>query len=231
MNTAYGYDTREASSIITNRIYYLLELNHWSIKTLSDESNIPYETLKKLLSKKTENTSFHNIMKIALAFKCNLNDLVMPLEEKTTDSNYFYEVGDSFDVCTPLRKSANIPLLSPHDLYDDKNTKCNYVKDTLDASSFPIDIKYDIEFGLQISSLSYHPVYKKNDILLVSRRRIPQVGETGIFLHHNQIYIRVFSRSRNDIILKSVNGIGPDIKIYDFSEWSILGCVVGIQRN
>ena len=80
MNAAYAYNNQEAALLITNRIYYLLEQNQWSVKTLSDKSNIPYETLKKLLSRKTENTSFHNIMKIALAFKCNLDYLVEPLE-------------------------------------------------------------------------------------------------------------------------------------------------------
>ena len=79
MNAAYAYDTQKASYTITNRIHYLLESKHWSVKTLSDESNIPYETLKKLLYRKTENTSFHNIMKIALAFNCNLNYFVEPL--------------------------------------------------------------------------------------------------------------------------------------------------------
>ena len=170
-------------------------------------------------------------MKIALAFKCNLNDLIEPLEEPTTASNYFHEVGDSFDLCPPLQRSANIPLLSPRELYDHKKTKCDYIKDTFDASALPVDIKYEIEFGLQISSFSYHPIYEENDILLISRKRIPKVGETGIFLHHDKVYIRIFSKTFNDIILKSVNGIGPDIKIYDFSEWNILGCVVGVQRN
>lgn len=231
MNAAYGYDTQKASCIITNRIYYLLELNHWSIKTLSDESNIPYETLKKLLSMKTENTSFHNIMKIALAFKCNLNDLVKPLEEKAMDSDYFHEVSDSFDSCTPIYKRTTIPLLSPRDLYDNRTLNSNYVKDTLDASILPVDIKHIVEFGLQVSSFIYHPIYSERDILLVSRKRLPQIGETGIFLHKNQVYVRIFSRTFNDIVLKSVNSIGQDIIIHDFSEWSILGYVVGVQRS
>ena len=58
MNAAYAYNNQEAAFLITNRIYYLLEQNHWSVKTLSDKSNIPYETLKKLLSHKTENTGY-----------------------------------------------------------------------------------------------------------------------------------------------------------------------------
>ena len=80
MNATYSYDIREASSLIINRIYCLLESKHWSVKTLADQSNIPYETLKKLLSGKTENTSFHNIIKIALAFECDLDYLVEPFE-------------------------------------------------------------------------------------------------------------------------------------------------------
>ena len=83
MNAAYAYNNQEAAFLITNRIYYLLEQNQWSVKTLSDKSNIPYETLKKLLSHKIENTSFHNIMKIALAFNCNLNYFIEPFHNNT----------------------------------------------------------------------------------------------------------------------------------------------------
>lgn len=216
MNAAYAYNTQETAFLVTNRIYYLLEQNHWSVKTLSDKSNIPYETLKKLLSRKTENTSFHNIIKIALAFNCNLNYLVDPVES------------------TPLPPTANtkIPLY-----YPDSSAKCNLnfslrpsTQETADVSSYPEWLQGQIHYGIVISTYSYHPVYSVNDVLLVNSSRAPLPGEIGIFTHGKHLYIRTFSPSFSAVILKAVNGIGPDIIIQDFTEWKILGYVVGVQK-
>ena len=148
MNSAYLYDTRKAAYVITNRIYYLLETRHWSVKTLSDESNIPYETLKKLLTRKIENTSFHNIMKIALAFNCNLNELLVMPENTSLDLDYVDNIETSLDYCTKPPKTYKIPLLTPYTFLHRNfpDSLCSSeVMDTLSICSehFP-DIAYGI---------------------------------------------------------------------------------------
>ena len=223
MNATYSYDTQEASSLITNRIYYLLESKNWSVKTLSDQSNIPYETLKKLLSRKTENTSFHNIMKIALAFKCNLDYLVEPLEH----------------TCDILFSPTSVQTCFRHDLreneciiplFDSSNTIDIYSQaDTLNISQYPDYIKNVAKFGIAISSYCYHPLYHPDEILLVGQNRFPYSGETCVFLHKRQIYIRTLHKTGYSIILKSINGVGSDIEIHDFSEWMLIGYIAGIH--
>lgn len=230
MNSAYLYDTRKAAYVITKRIYYLLETRHWSVKTLSDESNIPYETLKKLLTRKIENTSFHNIMKIALAFNCNLNELLVMPENTSLDLDYVDNVGTSLDYCSKPPKTRKIPLLTPYTFLHRNfpDSLCSSeVMDTLSICSEPFP---DIAYGIRVFSFCYHPIYQDGDVLLISQSRTPLPGETGIFLHDNRIHIRLFYQNRDSILLKSVNGLGPDIKIYDFSTWRILGYVAGIQR-
>ena len=225
MNATYSYDTQEASSLITNRIYCLLESNQWSVKTLSDHSNIPYETLKKLLSRKTENTSFHNIMKIALAFKCNLDYLVEPLEIDTEISLFQTDV--KIHTCQNLAKSEFIiPLFDPANA-SDANAPIN----TLNISKYPDYIKQTAEFGIIISSYCYHPIYHPDEVLLISQKRLPHFGETCLFLHKGMIYIRTFYKTRYSILLKAINGIGPDIEIYDFSEWFLIGYVTCVHKN
>lgn len=230
MNSAYLYDTKAASCAITNRIYYLLETRHWSVKTLSDESNIPYETLKKLLSRKTENTSFHNIMKIALAFDCNLNEFLESPGKKENFPGYYNEVETSLDFCTSTSKVCKIPILSPNSSYDKNTVEYIFTNSTMDSLTLSCHTKQNIEYGIRITSFCYHPVYQYGDILLISRDRAPHSGEIGIFLHQNRLHIRAFYKVQNYIFLKAVNHLGPDIKIYDFSEWNILGYVAGIQR-
>ncbi len=229
MNVAYVYDTQEASSIVANRIYYLLESRHWSVKTLSDESNIPYETLKKLLSRKTEHTSFHNIVKIALALNCNLDYLIEPLQQ---EEEFLYP--DHLDVCSKIynfsREKITIPLYYPSGTSAKESSEDSAQMDFLDIVPYSYEARNEVEYGIVISSYCYHPVYHEKDVLLISRKRPPNLGETGIFLHHGNLYVRILSKNINSIILKSVNGIGPDIQIFDFSEWIILGYVVGVHK-
>ena len=249
MTTVYAYDTKQASTVVSNRIYHLLELNHWSVKTLSDKSNIPYETLKKLLAKKIENTSIHNIIKIASAFHCNIDDLVGFYEDSQNFSQgtslslpsagcihtrflwkYYNDIDHSLDDCQALPKNTCIPLLDP--VSNGLSTALSDISklDMLDISSYPKELRQEIEYGIVISSHCYHPVYYNKDILLVSRKRPPLPGENAILLHHGEIYIRRISQAREHIILESVNGIGYDINICDFSDWIIWGYIVGVHR-
>lgn len=216
MNAAYTYNTHESTFLITNRIFYLMEQNNWSVKTLSDKSNIPYETLKKLLSRKTENTSFHNIIKIALAFNCSLN--------------YFVDPSDN----TNLHASTGtkIPLYHPKASTSLSNFSSFHIsnQDTLDISSYPLYIQEQVHLGIVISDYYYHPIYNENDTLLINCNRIPVSGENAILLHNNNIYIRTFHKSYNSVILEPVNKIGTNIIIRNFKDWKILGCIVGIHK-
>lgn len=230
MNSAYLYDTRKASYIITNRIYYLLEARHWSVKTLSDESNIPYETLKKLLTRKIENTSFHNIMKIALAFNCNLNELLVMPENPSVIPDYVDKIENSLDFCAKASKACKIPILTPYTFFHRNSSDSLCSSEVMDALSLSSETFSDIAYGIQVFSFCYHPIYQDGDVLLVSQKRAPLQGEAGIFLHGNKIHIRLFYKNQDSILLKSVNGLGPDIRIYDFSTWRIIGYVAGIKR-
>ena len=216
MNAAYAYNNQEYAFLITSRIYYLLEQNHWSVKTLSDKSNIPYETLKKLLARKTENTSFHNIMKIALAFNCNLNYFIEPFENND------------------IRQTPNtkIPLYYPKSSANLKrnDSVCQPLQDSLDISCYPKYIQNQVQYGIVISTYSYHPIYTINDVLLINCSRAPLPGETGIFLHKNNLHIRTFLPSFDAIILEAINKIGPDIIIRDFTNWTTLGYVMGVHK-
>lgn len=241
MNAIYSYNPQEASAIVISRIYHLLELNHWSVKTLSDKSDIPYETLKKLLARKIENTSIHNIIKIACAFHCNVDDLV-GFYGKTLDSplsgsihtkflwNYFNEIDTSLDSCIKTPVSNCIPLLNPVSNALTTALDDSSKLDMLDISSYPPQVVQEVEYGIIVSSFCYHPAYYNRDILLVSKKRFPLPGETAVLLHRGELYIRIFSPSCGHVLLESVNGIGPDIKIYDFSDWIIWGYVVGVHR-
>lgn len=240
MNSTYAYDTKQTSCIVINRIYSLLESRGWSVKTLSDESNIPYETLKKLLNRKIENTSIHNIIKIASAFQCQIDYLI---NENTFDDisfysslhtktiwRYFIEIDSSCRFPSRTKKNHLIPLYHPHSFYPIL-TPVEPVLDFLDIQSYPDDFRESIECGIVISTHCFHPVYQSNDILLISKNRFPHNGEVSVFIHQGNLYIRKFYSYSNVVILESVNGIGKPITITDFSSWFFFGYVTAIHRK
>ena len=239
MNSAYAYDTRNTSCILINRIYSLLESRGWSVKTLSDKSNIPYETLKKLLNRKIENTSIHNIIKIATAFHCQIDYLIgddnacryYGQNSFHTQSalKYFGSVDYSCQFDTPVCTPDYIPVYHPHSfLQDSYPTEPCF--DVLNIAGYPDDLKKIIECGIAVSSHCFHPVYHYNDILLISRDRFPHCRETSVFIHQGNLYIRKFYSYGTTVILEPVNEIGTPIVINDFSSWTFWGYVAGIHR-
>ena len=63
------------SKVIAGRISTQLSRHNWSLKTLSDRSTVPYETIKKVANGKIRNPSLKNIFKIAEVFDCSIDYL------------------------------------------------------------------------------------------------------------------------------------------------------------
>lgn len=239
MNSTYTYDTKNTSYIVINRIYSLLESRGWSVKTLSDQSNIPYETLKKLLNRKIENTSIHNIIKIATAFHCQVDYLIgddsispvtsSPSLHTRAALEYFETIDSSCQFHSPVNTHNYIPVYHPHSFVQEhKPQEPSF--DVLDIAGFPAHLSSIIECGITISTHCYHPIYYYGDILLIAKDRFPHCGEIALFVHQGNLYIRKFYDYFNTIVLEAVNDIGAPIVITDFSSWSFFGYVAGIHR-
>ena len=73
------------SKVIAGRISTQLSRHNWSLKTLSDRSTVPYETIKKVANGKIRNPSLKNIFKIAEAFDCSIDYLAgrTPLHKRS----------------------------------------------------------------------------------------------------------------------------------------------------
>lgn len=52
-----------------------LSRHNWSLKMLADHSELPYESVKKLINRKINRPSFYSIWKIAVAFDCSIDRL------------------------------------------------------------------------------------------------------------------------------------------------------------
>ena len=68
-------DSPDLAEIIMSRISSQLSTHNWSLKILSDNSGVPYETIKKIANGKISNPSLKSILKISLAFGCTIDYL------------------------------------------------------------------------------------------------------------------------------------------------------------
>lgn len=106
---------------------------------------------------------------------------------------------------------------------------CNVEK--FDVSEYRKAFGNTIHMGIRITSNHLHPVYNKDDILLISRGPIRD-GDTGIFIntHNKCAYIRKFKQT-NPCELLPINNYGETFyvdsdDINDMSHWIKFGYVL-----
>jgi len=245
------YKNHLNSSVINlkNNINHFLFLNNWSLKTLSVRSDIPYDSLKKLVNGKIANPSLNSLLKLSNAFGCSLDHLVSsnsPSASKNAstssiDISHLPERSITLLSCiahfekqltieNSISGTDLVPVFIPtgrmHDgmFFDSMYTK------TIDVSGYINLFNEEIMCGIEITNESLHPTYLKDDILLISRNRLPIYGETGIFIINNKIHIRKYLYG-SPSVLQPVNGVGAPITIDNFNDVYTFGRVLTVIRH
>lgn len=65
----------ELTDIIISNICTELSRRNWSLKMLADKADLPYESVKKLISHKIQKPSFISIWQISCALDCSVDKL------------------------------------------------------------------------------------------------------------------------------------------------------------
>ncbi len=213
----------------------------WTLKTLSDKSGVPYETLKKLANAKVDNPSLQSVIKIAQAFGCSLDSLlttesalINKLQSLSLRSRKFIEAIADFELALTVDDKTSSRCLLPV-VVPTGTLKDGMIFDTL--STEYIDVTpYLCQFGpqimcvLKVTTDSFSPIYLKGDLLLISRDKLPRYGTVCVFLHHNQLYIRKYIPG-NPPTLEPVNRIGASLSMDDPDNWTLFGCVLTMIRQ
>lgn len=236
-----GVQAHDYYATVIHRIYHLMDTRGWSIRTLSERSSIPYDTLTKLLNKKITSTSMHNILKIASALDCRVDFLMgldssAPVEDDLSlhsrfAMRYIKELDISLSRCRPRHKEDFIPIYSPVSLHSEERPAYHLQADLLEISRYRSRHAERLSYGIRITNSLYHPVFYEQDILLIGQERMPRNGEMGVFSHHGYLYIRKFFSHAEQVLLEPINGIGPSIILPNLEDWSILGYVLDVHRN
>lgn len=76
MTEIAGDEPEKLTAIIIANICEELAKRNWTLKMLADKSDLPYESVKKLVNLKIGRPSFMSIWQISNAFGCSLDSLV-----------------------------------------------------------------------------------------------------------------------------------------------------------
>lgn len=68
-------ENEKLTKIVIDNICAQLSKRNWSIKMLADKADLPYESVKKLISGKIERPSFFSVWQIANALGCSMDKL------------------------------------------------------------------------------------------------------------------------------------------------------------
>jgi SOS-response transcriptional repressor LexA len=89
------------------------------------------------------------------------------------------------------------------------------------------DVPRNADFCLRISGNSMEPRFHDGQIVYILQQNTLENGEIGIFLLDGEAYIKKFQNDQNGHFLISLNKDYAPIPIEPYSEFSILGKVIG----
>lgn len=221
-----------------NRIVYN---KHWSIKQLSDKSNLPYESVKKIVNGKINNPTIYSLAKISKALDCSLDYILdkKNMHSINTDglpqhaSNLLSEIVDLETYLHHHNQIHNTNFISVLVLngrsfngmvYDDI-----YV-DSVDISEYRSKYGDIIMCGLKICDKGPNPYIFNNKTLLIAQDRFPLNKEIGVFFLGNKIYIRRYISESTSMLLPLTEEENP-ITIQNIDDWHFFGRVLTVIKN
>lgn len=230
----------ELKNELQDRINQQLSRKGWTLKTLSDRSGVPYETLKKLANAKIDNPSLQSVIKVAQAFDCSLDSLfavesrlVSKLHSLSSRSLEFVEAIADLELSLMTRtKKADqclLPIVIPTGMMEDGMIYDSLCTEYLDASPYFSQFGTHLMCAMKITDNSFYPIYLEGDLLLLAKDRLPHYGTICVLIHANQLYIRRFVPGTPPKLISLLNS-DDCLLIDDPSAFTLLGCVLTIVR-
>lgn len=221
--------------ILRNSINQLLNQHNWNLKTLSDRSCIPYETIKKIANAKIDRPSLYSVSKIANAFQCSLDELVgHPSSGKDphpTSSNFLLLLEtlsafqQSFRTTLLHPKSGMLPILCPNcsEIDGMPFTEASFFYHNF--SSYQSRFGDHLLCGIKITNQSLMPMYKKDSLLLIGDEPPVKGPSVGVYLQCRHLYLRTY-QAGHPPRLESITKKGAPIILETPSNWHTFGYVL-----
>ena len=226
---------------IVGTINKLMYNKKWSIKQLAEHSELPYESVKKIVGGKINNPTIYSLSKICQALDCSLDYLLKnkpsyDLNLQTFPprvSTLLTEIAN-FEIYLSKRNTNPhnnlITTLVPTGTIRDGMLFDSFTLDSVDISEYTIDVGNIAMCGLKVLGDELSPTYINGDILLIARDRFPLDGEIGIFIIGNKSYIRQYFAG-NPICLNALNNVTDSITVNNIDDIHFFGRILTIVRK
>lgn len=228
--------------MLSDKINRLMDLHDMTIGQLAEEADLPIETVKNIVYKRTPDPKGSTLLALSHVFNVSVNSLLgedfVTADEKELLMNYrdcgrhgksVLRIVSKYEsrLAKTERKSTGkhkIPLIVPPD----------NVVDGIDFSAGKTE-EYDTAvsdacLAIQIVTNNYVPVYCKGDIVLIADR-FPGGGERALWMKDNMVYLREFQERPSMYILKSFNKMGRDMEYRRMDQIEIVGTCIGVVRG
>ena len=204
---------------MVQNINRLLYKKNWSIRQLSDQAGLPYESIKKLVGGKIKNPTIYTISKVCDALDCSIDYLlgrsvINTIDQKSLPPRVFNLLAEIAYFESRIadynqsHKTDCVSVLTPTGIVQDGMVFDSISTDIVDLS----------------------PTYFDNDILLIGKDRFPDSGETGIFLIGNKVYIRKYIPGIR-LELAPINGDKNSLFIDNIDDVHYFGRVLTVVRD
>ena len=191
---------------MVQNINRLLYKKNWSIRQLSDQAGLPYESIKKLVGGKIKNPTIYTISKVCDALDCSIDYLlgrsvINTIDQKSLPPRVFNLLAEIAYFESRIadynqsHKTDCVSVLTPTGIVQDGMVFDSISTDIVDISPYQKDFGDIVLCGIKIVGRNLSPTYFDNDILLIGKDRFPESGETGIFLIGKCIFVNIFRES------------------------------------
>jgi hypothetical protein len=222
---------------------YLKE-SHFTIRALSEEADIPFETLKSFLHMGTKDCKVSTAVKLARALGISVDELIgaetLEFDFKhncaicrNIPENAMYLINWMVRHQERIYKSASegsrvVSVMRP-DVDKSGNLNPTYDFNTLDISSVSNDIKYKVFLGIQLPDDRYMPTYTPYDILLIANDREPSFNENCLVMCCGNLYIGKRIEDKDNMKYFSVRG--GKFRLYEHEIDELIGYVAYTARD
>lgn len=230
---------------LRNNLKKLLKDEKMTLNTLSIRADLSEDTLRSLIYSRAKDVKMSTVVKIANVFNCSIDTLL-------GRSIYSFHEEYIIQKLRTLSDRSNQAILALIDLEEQTNMHSSYTgKDfisvflptgnlmdgqfydtslfeTLDISAYPNSLKTAVDFGFKILSENFQPLYNKNDILLLSRRLIPEHDDIVLYLDRDG---KLFLRKYTSIGLEPLNRAGTLIPPNKLYQYSCIGVVIKVVKE
>ncbi|MDE5777230.1 MAG: helix-turn-helix transcriptional regulator [Lachnospiraceae bacterium] len=216
-----------------------------TLSSLAIQADLSEDTLRSIIYGKSQDIKLSTMVKIADVLNCTLDNLIGRsiysseqqdfIDRMQNISSHSFRtlkavlaVEESINLTNSYSGKKIIQVLTPLGNLKDGHFFNSASYEPFDISGYPKVLQQSVDFGLRITSDYFEPIYYLNDILLISRRNLPEYHDVVLYIDINKrMYIRQFLETG----LSPINHFGKRIPYYKQNDYTPLGVIVTVAQE